>query len=80
MAFEELKQYLLGPLVLSSLEKEEVLYAYLAVTDYAISLVLVKNETGVQRPIYYVSNSLHEVKTRYSPLEKAMLAIIHNTR
>ena len=80
LAFEELKQYLLGPLVLSSLEKEEVLYAYLAVTDYAISLVLVKNETGVQRPIYYVSNSLHEVKTRYSPLEKAMLAIIHNTR
>ena len=80
LAFEELKQYLLGPLVLSSLEKEEVLYAYLAVTDYAISLVLVKNETGVQRPVYYVSNSLHEVKTRYSPLEKAMLAIIHNTR
>ena len=51
LAFEELKQYLLGPLVLSSLEKEEVLYAYLAVTDYAISLVLVKNETGVQRPV-----------------------------
>ena len=80
LAFEELKQYLLGPLVLSSPEKEEVLYAYLAVTDYAISLVLVRNENGVQRPIYYVSNSLHEVETCYSPLEKVMLAIIHNMR
>ena len=26
---------------------EEVLYAYLAVTDYAISLILVRNEDGI---------------------------------
>ena len=80
LAFEELKQYLLGPLVLSSLKKEEVLYAYLAVTDYAISLVLVRNESGVQRPIYYVSKSLHEAETRYLLLEKVVLDIIHATR
>ena len=67
-------------LVLSNPEKEEVLYEYLAVTDYAVSLVLVRNESGVQRPVYYVSKSLHEVKTCYLPLEKAVLAIIHATR
>ena len=43
VAFEELKQYLSSPPILSRPEKEEVLYAYLAVTDYAVSLVLVRN-------------------------------------
>ena len=51
-AFEGLKQYLSSPSILSRPEKEEVLYAFLAVTYYAISLVLVRNEDGVQRPVY----------------------------
>ena len=80
MAFEELKQYLSCPPILSRLEKEEILYAYLEVTDYAISLVLVRNESGVQRPIYCVSKFLHEVETRYLPLKKVVLAIVHAMR
>ncbi|XP_075645832.1 uncharacterized protein LOC142617006 [Castanea sativa] len=35
LAFEDLKQYLAKPPILSRPEKEEVLYAYLAVTDHA---------------------------------------------
>ena len=80
VAFEKLKQYLSSPLILSKPKKEEVLYAYLLVTDYAVSLVLVRNENGVQRPIYYVSKSLKEAETCYLPLEKAVLAIMHTTR
>ena len=80
MAFKELKQYLSCPPVLSKPKKEEILYAYLAITDYAVSLVLVRNESGVQRPVYYVSKSLHEAETRYLPLEMAVLAIVHATR
>jgi len=57
-----------------------MLYAYLAVTDYAVSLVLVRNEDGVQRPVYYISKSLQETETRYLPLEKVILAIVHATR
>lgn len=60
LAFEELKQYLSHPPVLSRPEKEEVLYAYLAVTNYAASLVLVRNESGVQKLVYYVSKFLQE--------------------
>ena len=56
--FEELKQYFSSPSILSRPEKEEVLYAYSIVTNHAIRLVLVKNENGVQQPIYYVSKSL----------------------
>ena len=80
VAFEKLKQYLSSPLILSKPKKEEVLYVYLLVTDYAVSLVLVRNENGVQRPIYYVSKSLKEAETCYLPLEKAVLAIMHTTR
>ena len=80
LAFEELKQYLSRPLVFSKPKKEEVLYAYLAVMDYAVRLVLVRNKNGVQRPIYYVSISLHEVETHYLPLEKVVLAIVHAMR
>ena len=80
MAFEDLKQYLSNPPILSWLDKEEMLYAYLAVTDYAVSFILVRNEDGIQRLVYYVSKSLREVEKRYLPLEKAVLAIVHTTR
>ncbi|XP_075633530.1 uncharacterized protein LOC142605991 [Castanea sativa] len=74
-AFEDLTQYLDSPPILSRPEKEEVLYAYLAVTDYVVSLVLVRNDDGIQKPVYYVNKSLQDAKMRYLPLEKAVLTI-----
>ena len=29
-------------------------------------------------PVYYISRSLHEAKIHYLPLEKAILAIVHD--
>ncbi|XP_075655171.1 uncharacterized protein LOC142625385 [Castanea sativa] len=75
LTFEDLKQYLSRPPILSTPEKEEVLYAYLAVTNHSVSLVLIRNDDGVQKPIYYVSKSLQEVEQRYLLLEKALLAV-----
>ena len=80
LAFEELKEYLSRPPILSRLEKEEVFFAYIVVTCHAMSLVLVKMEAKVQKSIYYVSKSLQEVKTRYLPLKKAILVIVHAMR
>ena len=80
MAFEDLKKYLSNPPILSWPHKKEVLYAYLTVTNLVISFVLVRNEDGIQMPIYYVSKSLQEVEMRYLPLEKVVLAIVHVTR
>ena len=45
--------------------------------SHAVSLVLVRVNGGVQRPVYYVSKSLHEVKVRYLPLENAILAVVY---
>ena len=60
---------------MSSLEADEVLFAYIAVAPYAVNLMLIQVDNGVQWPIYYVSKSLHEVEIRYLPLEKAILVV-----
>ena len=59
---------------------DEVLFACIAVTSYAVSLVLIRVDNGVQRPVYNMSKSLHEAEVRYLPLEKAILAVVHATR
>ena len=65
---------------MSSPVVDEVLFTYIAVALYAISFVLIRVDSGIQRPIYYVSKSLNEAKVRYLPLEKAILAVVHATR
>ena len=72
MAFQELKQYLSHPPIMSSPVVDEVLFAYIAIALYAISFVLIRVDSGIQRPVYYVSKSLKEAKVRYLPLEKAI--------
>ena len=61
-------------------EEEEVLFAYIAVALHAVSLVLIRVDDRVQRPVYYVSKLLHEAEVRYLPLEKAILAVVHATQ
>ena len=80
VAFQQLKQYLSHPPIMSSPMVDEVLFAYLAVASYAISFVLIRVDSGIQRPVYYVSKSLHEAEVCYLPLEKAILAVMHATK
>ena len=47
---------------------------------HAVSLVLIRVDSGVQQPVYYVSKSLHEAEIRYLLLEKTILAMVHGTR
>ena len=56
------------------------MFAYIAVAPHAVSLVLIRVDDGKQRPIYYMSKSLHNAEIRYLPLEKAILAVVHGTR
>ena len=65
---------------MSNPEVDEILFTYIVVASHAVSLVLIRVDNGVQRPVYYVSKSLHEVEVRYLPLEKAILAMVHGMR
>ena len=79
-AFQQLKEYLSHPPIMSSPEANEVLFAYIAIAPYAVSLVLIRVDSGRQRLVYYVSKSLHKAEIRYLPLEKEILAVMHGTR
>ena len=80
VAFQQLKQYLSRPPIMSSLVVDEVLFAYIAVALYAISFVLIRVDSDIKRPVYYVSKSLNEAEVRYLSLEKAILVVVHATR
>ena len=49
MAFQQLKEYLSWPSIMSSLVVDEVLFAYLVVAFYIISFVLIRVDSGIQR-------------------------------
>ena len=57
----------------------ENLFMYLSVSEHAVSAVLLKDQ-GVQQPVYYISKTLVDAETRYLPLEKLVLALVHATR
>ena len=80
LAFQQLKEYLSRPPIMSRPEVDEVLFAYIAVASHAVSWVLIWIDSGIQKPVYYVSKSLHEAEVRYLPLERAVLAVVHATR
>ena len=80
LAFQQLKEYLSHPPIMSSPEMDEVLFAYITVAPYAVSLVLIQVDNGIQWLVYYVSKSLHEAEVCYLPLKKAILAVVHGTR
>ena len=65
---------------MSSPKPNEILFAYIGIAPFAVSLVLIQVDNGIQRPVYYVSKSLHETEVRYLPLEKAILAVVLGTR
>ena len=65
-AFQELKQYLASPPLLLMPVPREELYLYLAVSPSAASSVLIREEHGIQHPVYYTSRTLQGAESRYS--------------
>ena len=65
--------------MLTALELGEDLFMYLSVSKHAMSVVLLRDR-GVQQPVYYISKTQVDAETRYLPLEKLVLALVHATR
>ena len=47
---------------MSKPKEEEILFAYITIASHAMSLLLIRVDNGMQRPVYYVSKSLHEAE------------------
>ena len=58
---------------------DRVLFAYIVVAPHTVSLVLIRVDSSIQRPVYYINRSLHEAEIHYLPLEKSILALVHAT-
>ena len=57
-AFQQLKQYMSTPPVLSKPVLHEQLILYLSVSSTAVSAALIREDSGIQRPIYYISRAM----------------------
>ena len=79
-AFLKLKEYLATQTVLCKPQVGVPLRLYFAVTEWAISSVLVQEQDQVQKPIYFVSKALQGPELRYQSLEKAALAVVFSAR
>ena len=78
-AFRDLKDYLMQALVLTAPELGEDLFMYLLMSKNVMSAMLLRDQ-GVQQPVYCISKTLVDVETRYLPLKKLVLALVHATR
>ncbi|XP_013617459.1 PREDICTED: uncharacterized protein LOC106323971 [Brassica oleracea var. oleracea] len=68
-ALKELKAYISEPTVLSKPIVEEILFLYVATSEYAVC-----------EQIYYVSRSFVDAETRYLVMEKLALAVVTAAR
>ncbi|KAM2268164.1 hypothetical protein ACFX1S_046323 [Malus domestica] len=79
-AFRNLKEYMSKAPLLSKPEVGDTLIIYLSVSASAVSSVLIRNDSGVERPVYYASKALQDAETRYSNIEKLALALVMSAR
>ena len=65
--------------MLAAPEPKEDLFMYPSVSDHAVSVVLLRGQ-GMQQPVYYISKTMVDAETKYLPLEKLVLALVHATK
>ena len=79
-AFEDLKKYLSSLSLLNSSKPDEELYLYLAVSQAAINVALVREEDGSQRLVYFISRAFRGAEVRYPQMEKLAFALVMASR
>ena len=79
-AFQELKQYVSNPPLLSLSKEGEYMYLYLAVSTTAVSAALILEEDGTQLPVYYVIQAFQGAEAKYPWIEKIAFALIVASR
>ncbi|XP_035843928.1 uncharacterized protein LOC118490408 [Helianthus annuus] len=79
-AFKQMKEYLIQLPTLTAPKEKEPLILYLLAAEVAVGAVLMVERENIQTPIYYISKMLTGPETRYSMIEKLVLALVHASR
>ena len=79
-AFQDLKTYLITTPLLSLFIPGEELYLYLAISSYAVSSALIREEGKIQKPIYYTSQALRGMEGQYPMMKKLAFALVTTSR
>ncbi|XP_057427450.1 uncharacterized protein LOC130720771 [Lotus japonicus] len=79
-AFQNLKEHLSKPPILSKPIPGTPLSVFISISDNAVSSVLLQECKDELRIIYFVSHALQGAETRYQKIEKAALALIISAR
>ena len=75
-AFDDIKAYLMNPLILLPFLRDKVMKLYIAASDNTMgSMLAQEDENGIERAIYYLSRVLNDAETRYHPSEKLCLCL-----
>ena len=83
---QDLKRYLLSPLILIPLNEKEELFLYIAATPQVVSIVLVverecpEKKAMIQKLVYYVSEVLHDAKLRCPQVQKLLYAVLMSSQ
>lgn len=79
-SFQKLKRYLAKTLYLVSMQSGDILYLYLAVSNYAVSSILAKEDYDRVYKLLHQQKSFFDAKIIYSPPKKLALALVVTTR
>ncbi|XP_048493008.1 uncharacterized protein LOC125493585 [Beta vulgaris subsp. vulgaris] len=79
-AFQQLKSHLATLPKLVSPLPGETLFVYLAVSEHALSVVLVAEREKNQHPLYFISHAFRGAEPKYPPIEKMIFALVLATR
>ncbi|RDX79008.1 hypothetical protein CR513_40612, partial [Mucuna pruriens] len=71
---------LASPPILARSVLGKPIFVYISVSDNGVSSIIIQEEEGEQRPIYYVNKVLQGVELRYQKIEKATLIIVITAR
>ncbi|GJW26511.1 reverse transcriptase domain-containing protein [Tanacetum coccineum] len=79
-AFKQMKKLIAKLPTLTALVEKGELSVYLAAAQEAASAVLMTEREVKQMPVYFVSRALQSPEINYIPVEKLVLALVHDSK
>lgn len=75
-SFDALNESLIKASLMYAPDYQKDFKLYLAIANTTIAMVLVQEDKGIERPVYYFSRNLNYTKSKYSYVEKLALSTV----